>query len=395
MPKPDGRATKSRSKGRVLLADDEATLRRAYARMLVAAGFEVEEAADGNQAVELAHSRDFDVIVSDIGMPGVDGVELLRQVRERDMDVPVLLITGQPAVDTAIRAVEYGAIRYLVKPIDHDTFVQSVELAARLHEMAKLKRVALTLLGGGGAQPGDRGGLAMSLDRALASLWMDYQPIVSWAGKALYAFEALVRTSEVSFPRPEDLLEAAERLDRVHDVGQAIRAQVAAKVPQSPSECVFVNLHPLDLLDATLYQADSPLTKVATKVILEITERATLDDVKDVRQRVANLRALGFRIAIDDLGAGYAGLTSFAQLEPDVVKLDMSLVRDVDQNATKRKLVNSMATLCRDMGMRVVAEGVETVAERDVLVECGCDLMQGYLFARPAYPFPSVAWGAA
>jgi EAL domain-containing protein (putative c-di-GMP-specific phosphodiesterase class I) len=78
-----------------------------------------------------------------------------------------------------------------------------------------------------------------------------------------------------------------------------------------------------------------------------------------------------------------------------VVKLDMSLVRDVDQNATKRKLVNSMATLCRDMGMRVVAEGVETVAERDVLVECGFDLMQGYLFARPAYPFPSVAWGAA
>jgi EAL domain-containing protein (putative c-di-GMP-specific phosphodiesterase class I) len=381
------------AKGRILIVDDEPTLRRVYARMLRASGYTVEEAANGKQAVRLIRDTAFNVIVSDIGMPGIDGVELLRQVRERDLDVPVLLITGQPAVETAIRAVEYGAIRYLLKPIDEKTFVENVELAARLHQMAKLKRQALSLLGDAVHQPGDRCGLDASLTRALTSLWMAYQPIISWTGRTLYAFEALLRTTEERFPHPGALLEAAERLGRVHDVGRATRAHVAARVLESPAECVFVNLHTHDLLDPDLYEADSPLSKVAEKVVLEITERATLDDVKDVPQRVANLRTLGFRIAIDDLGAGYAGLTSFAQLEPDVVKLDMSLVRDVHQHPTKRKLVSSMAALCRDMGIKVVAEGIETAEERDVLVECSCDLLQGYLFARPAEPFPAVDWG--
>ena len=90
---------------------------------------------------------------------------------------------------------------------------------------------------------------------------------------------------------------------------------------------------------------------------------------------------------MDDLGAGYAGLTSFAVLDPDIVKVDMSLVRGIENSAVKRKLVASVAALCREMDKLVVAEGVETVAERDVLAGLGCDLFQGYLFARPASSF--------
>jgi EAL domain-containing protein (putative c-di-GMP-specific phosphodiesterase class I) len=101
---------------------------------------------------------------------------------------------------------------------------------------------------------------------------------------------------------------------------------------------------------------------------------------------------MGFRIAIDDLGAGYAGLTSFALLEPEIVKLDMTLVRDVHLNSTKQKLVRSMTQLAHDMGMMVVGEGVETAAERDALVNLGCDLLQGYLFAKPNMAFPAVTW---
>jgi EAL domain-containing protein (putative c-di-GMP-specific phosphodiesterase class I) len=86
---------------------------------------------------------------------------------------------------------------------------------------------------------------------------------------------------------------------------------------------------------------------------------------------------------VDDLGAGYAGLTSFAALEPDVVKLDMALVRGVDREPIKHRLVGSMTRLCRDLGILVVAEGVETSAEKEALQELGCDLLQGYLFGRP------------
>ncbi|MEO8904213.1 MAG: EAL domain-containing protein, partial [Polyangiaceae bacterium] len=90
-------------------------------------------------------------------------------------------------------------------------------------------------------------------------------------------------------------------------------------------------------------------------------------------------------------GAGYAGLTSFAQLEPEYVKLDMSLVRDVHENPTKQKVIRSMVHLCHDVGKQIIAEGVERIAERDALVELGCDLLQGYLFAKPGRPFPLVA----
>jgi len=93
-------------------------------------------------------------------------------------------------------------------------------------------------------------------------------------------------------------------------------------------------------------------------------------------------------IALDDLGAGYAGLNNFSLLEPEVVKLDMLLVRDIDTQPKKQKLVQSMVSLCKEMGALVVAEGIETAAEAATVVSLGCDLLQGYYFARPAKPFP-------
>ena len=150
----------------------------------------------------------------------------------------------------------------------------------------------------------------------------------------------------------------------------------------------FVNLHPEELRDSALYDADSPFTRLAPRVVLEVTERMSLDHISDAQDRVARLRGMGFRLALDDLGAGYAGLTSFTQLEPEFVKLDMSLVRDVHQNSTKRKIIRSMVQLCHDMGKQIIAEGVEAIAERDSLIELGCDLLQGYLFAKPGTPLP-------
>ena len=95
---------------------------------------------------------------------------------------------------------------------------------------------------------------------------------------------------------------------------------------------------------------------------------------------------------MDDLGAGYAALSSLASIQPEVVKLDMSLVRGVDQQPIKRRLVASLQTLGEPLGITVVAEGVETIAERDTLVAIGCDLFQGFLFAKPQRGFPAVTF---
>jgi EAL domain-containing protein (putative c-di-GMP-specific phosphodiesterase class I) len=376
-------------RGVVLLVDDEPTITRGYARTLAAGGFSVDVAHDGNEAVARFKERAFDVVVSDISMPGMSGLGLLRAIREMDLDVPVVIMTGGPAVQSAIEAIEYGAHRYLIKPVDPTELEEVVARAVRLHQMARVRREVLEQFRAGGKPLGDRAGLEARFGRAMDNLWIAYQPIISWSRRELFAYEALVRSDEPTMRNPGELFDAAERLDCLHSIGRAIRSRVADTMRELPAAgVVFVNVHTADLHDETLFAADSPLSAFSSRVVLEITERAALDQIKDLMPRMARLRAMGFRIAVDDLGAGYAGLTSFAQLEPEVVKVDMSLVRGIDQSATKQKLLSSIIGLCRDLQIQMIAEGIETEAERDTLIRLGGDLCQGYLFARPGRPFP-------
>jgi len=381
------------AKPRVLVADDDEAVRALIVRALTAAGYEVLTAANGRLAVELLERTPVDAVVSDISMPELTGIEMLRAIRSRDPDVPVILVTGSPDVQTAIEAVRLGALQYLTKPVNLDELKRVLQRAVRLGRIAHLKQEALTLLSDGAMGGGDLLALEASLDRALGSLWMAYQPIVRSNDGSLFGYEALLRSGEPSLPHPGAVLDAAERLDRLPELGRAVRAAAAGPMPSAPPDVLlFVNLHSRDLLDSALLADDAPLSAIAHRVVLEITERASLDGVDDARTRMAELRKRGFRIAVDDLGAGYAGLTSFVTLEPELVKLDMTLVRGIDQHPTKRKLVSSVATLCRELGLLVVAEGVETREERDAVVECGCDLIQGYLVAKPGPPFPTLSW---
>jgi EAL domain-containing protein (putative c-di-GMP-specific phosphodiesterase class I) len=391
---PEGASPVSvRSQGRVLVVDDEEALLRLIGRMLTAAGYEVATAADGGRAAELLTGATFDAVLSDIDMPKMNGIQLLQAVRQRDLDVPVVLMTGNPDVKTAVQAVAHGALQYLIKPVNMEELGAAVARAVRLNKMAKLKRDALALVSEGGLGVGDRLALEASFERALDTLWIAYQPIVRVVDRSLFGYEGLLRSEEKALPHPGAILDAAERLGRLDDLGRKIRAAACTPVPAAPPEAVFfINLHARDLMDADLLSGKSPLSAIANRVVLEITERASLDEVKDVRGTIAALRKMGFRIAIDDLGAGYAGLTSFATLEPEFAKLDMSLVRDVDRSPTKEKLIRSMTLLCKELGIMVVAEGVETAQEREALVALGCDLLQGYLHAKPGKPFPNFIW---
>ena len=362
------------ARGAVLLVDDEAAIARCYSRILRGAGFAVEVANDGRQAASLARDGGFDVIISDITMPEMNGLGLLRAVREHNLDVPVILMTGGPAIESAVQAMEYGALRYLIKPIEPHDLEEAVTRAVRLHQMAKIKREALELFRLEGKHLGDRAGLEARFAHALRTLWVAYQPIVSWSSKEVFAHEALVRNEEVTLRSPPDLFAAAERLGRLQELGRTIRDRAAQTLDDFPTECLlFVNVHAMELDDDSLFAPDAPLSRHAG--------------------RVAQLRGLGYRIAVDDLGAGYAGLASFAHLEPEVVKVDMSLIRGVDRSPMKQKLLGSIVRLCQDLGIRMIAEGIETEAERDTLVRLGGDLCQGYLFARPSAPWPATNFG--
>ena len=227
------------------------------------------------------------------------------------------------------------------------------------------------------------------LGRCVANLTMHYQPIVHAATRARFGYEALLRSSDRSLPHPGAILDAAERLEKIPTLGRAVRSQVAKTVADAPKDrgVVFVNLHLLDIFDKQLSSAFAPLTKVSSRVVLEITERTSLEGQADLRYRVQELRELGFKIAIDDLGGGHARMGTFSPLDFDFVKLDMSLVRDMDKHPMKQRLVRSITELCREHGTKVIGEGVETEAEARTLIELGCDLLQGYLIAKPALPF--------
>jgi len=231
--------------------------------------------------------------------------------------------------------------------------------------------------------------LEVALGKCLASLTMHFQPIVHASTRARFGYEALLRSRDKSLPHPGAILDAAERLERIPTLGRAVRAQTAKVIAGAPVErgVVFINLHLLDLFDKQLTSPFSPLSKVASRVVLEITERTSLEGQADVRYRVAELRELGFKIAIDDLGGGHARMGTFTPLDCDYVKLDMSLVRDIDKHAMKQRLVRSVTELCREQGTKIIGEGVETEAESRVLVDLGCDYLQGYLIAKPALPF--------
>jgi EAL domain-containing protein (putative c-di-GMP-specific phosphodiesterase class I) len=380
--------------GTIVLVDDEPAALRGFERTLRGAGYQVEAFSSARAAIERVSAGGVHVVVSDISMPEMTGVELLRTIRAHDADLPVVLVTGLPAIESATDAVEYGAFKYIVKPVEPEDLRKAVERARKLYRLARMKREALRLLGAN-AISADRAGLEASFDSALSTLWMAFQPIVRAGDGGVFGYEALLRSDEPSLIRPDLVVDAAERLDALPRLGRKVRLLAASAMAQAvPDAALFINLHPMDLADESLFDAASPLTQIAKRVVLEVTERAAIEQVDGVERRVSRLREHGFRIAVDDLGAGYAGLSSFALLEPEIVKLDVSLLRDIDQSPVKQKLVQSMTALCKDMGFLVVAEGIETVAERDCVVALGCDLLQGYLFARPGRPFPAPSWGS-
>ncbi|HVW30448.1 MAG TPA: EAL domain-containing protein [Polyangiaceae bacterium] len=377
---------------RVLVADDEARLLRIITRILTAAGFEVTQAHDGRQAAQQLKEQSFDAVLTDVSMPEMTGLDLLRSARMHDLELPILLMTGAPDVASAAEAVRHGACAYISKPFVPAALERAVRRAVDLSQLARAKREAMRLLGSNQPEAGDLAGLEVTFERALESMWIAYQPIVKTECGDVFGYEALLRSNEPALPNPAAVLRAAERLGRLHDLGRAVRAKAAAPMPSLPPDThLFINLHPRDLEDPSLTSRVEPLCAVAARVVLEITERASLDGVRDVRGKVAQLREMGFRVAVDDLGAGYAGLTSFAQLEPEFVKLDMSLIRDIHKSPVKQKLVQSMTELCTDMGISVVAEGIEVSEERDSIASLGCTLSQGYLLGRPSAALPAAA----
>ena len=367
----------------ILVIDDDPSFAQTVTRFLEAAGHIVAIAEDGRTGIQMAADRRFDAVMSDINLPDGNGLQVVQEIRLRDATVPFVLVTGDPQLDTARAAVEVGALSYLCKPVSAMQLESVIERAFRARQTAEFVQVA--------SQRGDElRETRERLDRAMSGLWMAFQPIVSWSSKGIAGYEALLRTTDPAIGSPSEMLKMAGDINQLVQLGQRIRRHVAAvMLARDTVPTVFVNLHALELLDEELYSSSSPLAAVAENVLFEITEQTALADKDDFARRMRRLRDMGYRIAVSDIAGAGSGLGSLAVLEPDAVKLEVSLLRQIENPKVRGKLMRAVVLLCEDLQIPVIAEGIESPAERAAFVAEGGDLMQGYLFAHPEFPFPT------
>jgi EAL domain-containing protein (putative c-di-GMP-specific phosphodiesterase class I) len=215
-----------------------------------------------------------------------------------------------------------------------------------------------------------------------------FQPIVSVRDQRVVAHEALAR-GPMGEPAATvlDQLTSENRFQFDQDCRtQAIESAAALGMTSALSINFIPNAigHPCDCIERMLETAKSCGFEMG-KIILEVTETEQVDDVEALLAIFHEYRKFGVKTAIDDFGAGYAGLNLLARFQPDLVKIDIALVRGVDTNSVKQIIVESIVSMCARLGIAVLAEGVETAAERDYLRDLGVDLMQGFLFAPPAF----------
>lgn len=223
-------------------------------------------------------------------------------------------------------------------------------------------------------------------------------PIFRLDDLSIIGYEALSRGPEgTEFERPDKLFKIAYDADSVIRLERLCRQrafETAVSLPEG--KMLFINIEPEAVADPEL--RDIMFTTLVAgigvkpeNVVFEITERTAITDFAAFRSTLEYLRRLGFRVAVDDGGAGYGSLQSLAEVRPEWLKIDMSLVRDIDTDDIRRSLVASMATFAERMGVKLVAEGIERVEEMTVLRELGVEYGQGFLFCQPCEPYPADA----
>ena len=215
-----------------------------------------------------------------------------------------------------------------------------------------------------------------------------YQPIIDLRSRTIFAHEALVRG-----PNQES---AFSVLSQVNDTNryrfdQACRIKAiygAARLGMQ--EMLSINFLPNavyrpEACIQSTFKAAREVGFPIERIIFEVTEGEEVTDRPHLVNIFREYKRFGFRTAIDDFGAGYAGLTLLSEFQPDIIKIDMELVRNIDTSLARQAIVHGIVSMCEPLNIRVLAEGIETPQERDFLHSAGIDLMQGYLFCRPAF----------
>jgi EAL domain-containing protein (putative c-di-GMP-specific phosphodiesterase class I) len=238
----------------------------------------------------------------------------------------------------------------------------------------------------------ERARMSDALERACAGegLLLYVQPIVAMADESWVGFEALARWQDGARRRePKEFLPVAEESGLINQIGQWIMHRSLSWLTRWPDSTSGISVNVAGSQLATAGFGDWVHRQLADfgvapdRLTLEISERTALGDLHRATAVLQPLRALGVRIALDDFGTGYSSLGHLAELPVDELKIDRSFVIGIGRRAQDDALVRAVCRLGNDLGLRIVAEGVETLAQANILLEHGCQLAQGFRFQPP------------
>jgi EAL domain-containing protein (putative c-di-GMP-specific phosphodiesterase class I)/CheY-like chemotaxis protein len=380
----------------VLVVDDQESNLVLFERILRRAGLgEVETLTDPRGVVARCVDRPPDLLLLDLHMPHVDGYGVLAGLQESMPDevfLPVIVITADATSAARQRALDAGAKDFLTKPFDHVELVQRVRnlleigalyRAMRLHNLslraeleertAQERRVA--------AERAQRRSRIEQLLRD-GRLTMVFQPIANLASRETVGVEALARfDAEPRRPPNEWFADAA-------DVGLGAELELAAvnialsHLSRLPApQYIAVNVSPDIVVLPQLHHALGQVP--GDRVVVEVTEHNRVEQYAELCRAVNCLHDHGTRVAVDDAGAGYAGLKHLLEMRPDVIKLDLDLTRRIDVDPARRALARSLVAFAEEIGAVMVAEGIETADELATVHQLGVPLGQGYHLAVP------------
>ena len=377
---------------RVLLADDEPGLRLALSEL-----FSHEErvqligtAADAEEAIRIAESWRPDVALVDVRMPEGGGPHATRGISRVSPATRVIALSAYEDRANVLEMLRAGAVGYLVKGTGTDELLQGIEKVARggtslsAAVMSGVVSELTTQLRREEIERTASDSLRGDIERFVSGhgVWMVFHPIVELETRREIGREALARFGSIPARPPDRWFADAAAVELGLQLELRTLTDALAALPKIPDD-VFLSVN-CSHRSAASPEVAERLEGVEDRIVLEITEHEAIEDYGALAEALAPLRERGLRVAVDDVGAGYASLRHALQLAPDMVKMDISLTRDVDRDPARRALAAALISFAGETGMAIVAEGIETPGELTALRELGIVYGQGFLLAMPA-----------
>lgn len=378
-------------KSRVLIADDQPDVREALALVIRETdAYElVGLAADANEAILLAEQHRPDVALLDVRMPGGGGPRAASEIAKRAPSVKVVALSAYEDRGSVFQMLRAGAVGYLVKGASKDEILVTIERTLR-GEGVLAPQVAAEVVNAFAGhlrhEQETQESYRAIVDRVRGvlergRLTTAYQPIVHLGTGAVAGFEALSRFDGDS-GAPDAWFADAARVGLGSELEVVALTSALSGLDQLPREAYLtVNVSPCELRSEPVLDALGAAP--AGRIVVEITEHAAVSDYGELTAALAPFRRRGGRVAVDDAGAGFASLRHVLELAPDVIKIDGGLIRGIQAAPGARALTASLAVFAREMGMPVIAEGIEEQATIDLLRALGVEYGQGYFLGRP------------